>query len=187
MRNFYDNQRFRKLLSAYPAKAIEFLYEAFYQNLLSLSQSLTHNQKASEDIVQETFIHVWERHQWLSQHHDRSIEHYLVRVVKNMSISYYKKNQKFLALKPSHLNGTFVAIENSIEVKWIAYENKLELRSLINRFPRRERQCLLLKMDEEMTLDQIAAHLGVSRKAVERSLTSANKRLRRHFINKNKK
>jgi RNA polymerase sigma factor (sigma-70 family) len=181
MTGFYDNERFRKLLSAYPAKAIEFLYEAYYQSLINLSQSLTHNQSAAEDIVQETFIHIWERHQWLSQHHDRSIQHYLVRVVKNMSITYYKKNQKTLPLKPAHLNSSFVAIENSIEVKWIAFENKQQLRILIDRFPRRERQCLLLKMDQEMTLDQIAAHLGVSRKAVERSLTSANKRLRKHL------
>jgi DNA-binding transcriptional regulator LsrR (DeoR family) len=36
-----------------------------------------------------------------------------------------------------------------------------------------------MKMDEGMTQDQIAQHLNVSRKAVERSLTSAKKRLKK--------
>lgn len=73
-------------------------------------------------------------------------------------------------------------VENSIEIKLIALEDKIWLRNLIKNFPRRERECLLLKLDEELSLDEIAARLKVSRKAVERSLTSANKRLRRIIL-----
>jgi predicted DNA-binding protein YlxM (UPF0122 family) len=41
-----------------------------------------------------------------------------------------------------------------------------------------------MKLDEELSTDQIASKLNVSKKAVERSLTSANKRLRKYWETK---
>jgi DNA-directed RNA polymerase specialized sigma subunit len=38
-----------------------------------------------------------------------------------------------------------------------------------------------MRIDEEMTTQQIADRLNVSKKAVERSLTSANRRLRKYL------
>ena len=175
-----DNERFRKLLLAYPARALELLYERYYRILLKISHGLTHDQNASEDIVQETFAHIWEKHKVLGKHHDRSILYYLIRVVKYKSITHYERSQRFKKFKLNVVNGkSFPATENSIEVSVIQGEIRQEIRRTIDSFPKREKECLILKMDEEMTIAQIANRLNISTKAVERSLTSANKRFRR--------
>jgi len=183
MPGLIENKRFRKLLLAFPAKAIEFLYDRYYCGLVRIARGLTHDQKASEDIVQETLIHVWENHKKLGQYHEQSIEHYLVRVVKNKATSRYKHTLQLNEKKTDFING-YHAINSadlSIEDRIIRIEMSQEVRQIINNFPRRERECLLMKLNEEMTTDQIAERLNVSRKAVERSITSANKRLKKHW------
>lgn len=185
MADFIENERFRKLLLAFPAKAIEFLYDQYYQSLISIAKRLTHDEKVSEDIVQETFVHVWENHKQLGQYHERSIEHYLVRVVKNKAISRYKRTLQLNERKIEFINGhSFSSNDPSVEDQIIKTEVNSQIRQIINSFPRREKECLLLKLDEELTTDQIAERLKVSRKAVERSITSANKRLRKYWSSK---
>ncbi|MBS1680970.1 MAG: sigma-70 family RNA polymerase sigma factor [Bacteroidetes bacterium] len=185
MPGFIENERFRKLLLAFPAKAIEFLYDQYYHSLISIARRLTHDTKVSEDIVQETFVHVWENHKQLGQYHERSIEHYLVRVVKNKAISHYKRTLQLNEKKIEFVNGySFSSNDPSVEDQIIKAEVNNQVRQIINTFPKRERECLILKLDGGMTTDQIAERLNVSLKAVERSITSANKRLRKHWSSK---
>lgn len=182
MAGIIENERFRKLLLALPAKAIEILYEQYYRSLLRIARNLTHDTKLSEDIVQETFVYVWENHKVLGQFHERSIQHYLVRVVRNKAITQYKRSKHLGEQKSEFLNGSHAVFSDpSIEALLIKSETSAELRHLISTFPKRERECLLMKLDHELTTDQIATTLKVSKKAVERSLTSANKRLRKQW------
>ena len=180
-----DNERFRKLLQAYPEKAIEILYALHGKSLLNLAKKWINSHEAAEDIVQETFLYVWKNSQRLAQYHDRSIEHYLVKIVKNMSMTFYKRSKKLEVERMKWIGEeAFSKGENDIESKLIENEIILEIRQVIATFPKRERQCLLMKIDGELTTAQIASALEVSPKAVERSLTSARKRLRKHWADK---
>lgn len=180
-----NNERFRKLLLSVPTKAIEFLYDSYYHLLIGVSKRLTKNHDASVDIVQETLIHVWDRRSELGQYHDQSIQHYLVRVVRNKSISFFKSNIK-VEEGLRHLNGKHRQnSESPIEMKIIEQEVQSEIRQLITSFPKREKECLLMRIDDDMTTAEIAVVLNVSVKAVERSLTSANKRLRQSWAARN--
>lgn len=177
MRAVVDNQKIRKLLRSYPTEAVKILYDFYYKSLLNIARALTYDPIASEDIVQEAFLIVLLNRVELSEHHERSIEHYLVKVVRNRSVSYYKKRKLLsldnLILQTSHHR------EPSAESNIIEAEAEQEIRLMIGTFPKREKECLLMKIDEDMTPDQIAARLNISRKAVERSITSAKKRLSR--------
>ena len=184
MSGIIDNVRFRKLLLAFPAKAIEFLYNEYYHSLILIALRQTHDRRASEDIVQETFVHVWEHYKELGQHHERSIQHYLVRVVKNKAITHFKRTVDQQLQKARYVNGQRFNTGPSVETEMIQLELSREVRKVIVTFPKRERECLLMKMDEEMTVEQMAERLKVSRKAVERSLTSGNKRLRTYWLSR---
>ncbi len=182
MAGIIENERFRKLLLSLPAKAIEILYEHYYRSLLRIARNLTHDAKLSEDIVQETFVHVWQNHKILGQYHQRSIQHYLVRVVRNKAITQYNRTKHLNEQKSEFLNGSHAQFNDpSIEALLIKNETSAKLRQVISTFPRRERECLLMKLDHELTTEQIATTLNVSKKAVERSLTSANKRLKKRW------
>ncbi len=176
-----ENERFRKMLLSLPGKAIEILYDQYYTNLLRLAKFLSNDEKVAEDIVQETFVHVWENHKKLGQYHEQSIYTYLIKVVKNKAIGHFRDTIRINKHQIEYLNGTIFDSAPSIESRIIRLETNEEIRQLIATFPRRERECLLLKMDKELNVKQIAERLKVSDKAVERSLTSAKKRLRKYW------
>lgn len=174
-----DNERFRKLLRSYPKKAVSLLYDEYHRSLQNLSFALTRDKEAAKDIVQEAFYHVWQNSERLSHFHERSIENYLVKVVRYKSITYFKRaiqlnihNLEFLSGQPVSL------IVQPFEYKIIEAEIIAEIRNAIQTFPKRQRECLLMQVDKGMTVDRIARELGVTPKAVEKNLTAAKKRLR---------
>jgi RNA polymerase sigma-70 factor (ECF subfamily) len=177
----FDNARFRKLLLSYPVKAIELLYDNYYQSLVSWSKRFTQDEIASEDIVQDTFLYVWEKRETLCHEDKRSIEHLLMTIVRNKSVSHYRRSRR-LGKEIAFLASDVVKNEHPIETNIIHAELVRTMRSFIETFPRREKECFLMRVEEEMSVDEIAEKLGVSKKAVERSLTSANKRLRGYAV-----
>ncbi len=177
-----DNEHFRALLRASPAEAIDVLYRHAFAGLVQFSESLTKNRHASLDIVQEAFIHIWQNRDALSQPNEQSIQAYLVRYVKLKSMTEYTqkmRHEELLRLSSATpLNG------HTIETEIIRGEIRAELRKVISTFPRREQECLFMKLDRELNTAQIAAELNVTVKAVEKSLTSGNKRLKAYYTGK---
>ena len=175
-----DNDNIRKLLLAYPRKAIKLLYDHYYHVLVGISLKYTGNRAAAEDIVQEVFVLVWEKRHSLVEVHATPIRNFLIRIVKYKSIDFFRRTRtsrtRLSELKALH----FSANEASIESLMIETERRIELWQLIAGFPKRERECLRMRFEDELRLEEIAEKLGISRKSVERSLTSGKKRLRAH-------
>jgi RNA polymerase sigma factor (sigma-70 family) len=174
-----ENERFRILLRGYPAKAIKLLHDLYHKQLLQLSWTYTHDSNAAKDILQETFLHLWDSRKELAADHEVSIEHYLVRVVKFKSISYYKLrrteliNMEILLTEGLLPDGSELTTEDKI----IEKELIQSVREFISTFPPREQEYFLMRIDNGLKVDQIAQHFNVSPKTVEASITRSNKRL----------
>ncbi len=177
-----DEIRLRKYLAAVPAKAIKFLHDRYYESLLRLSYRYTQDIEASRDVLQETFIHVWENARKLAERNDKPIQHYLVRVVKLKSITSFNSANRTRTNRESFLQdiGPPVAAF-SAEVELIRQEVMQQIRSIVETFPRREKQCLMMRFEDGNSPREIAEILQVSVKAVERSITSGKKRLQRYW------
>lgn len=181
MPGFVNNREIRLLLLTSPRRAIRILHDQYYKALVQVAIRFMHDEGAAQDIVQDTFHHVWLNAKELGQDHGRSIQHYLIKVVKNRAISHYKDTVQIGKNKIRFLNGHIDAVEQSIESKMIQLEITQRILDMIAKFPPRENECLLMKINEELSNEEISARLGVGVKAVERSLTSAKKRLRRRL------
>lgn len=174
------NHDIRKLLLSYPRRAIKILCDNYYKSLLKIAYNLTHEKDAAKDIVQDTFTYVWQNSRELANYHERSIQHYLVRIVRNKSITYYNENVTLSKRKIRLMSGQSLGLaEQSIEARIIHIEITQEILDIIARFPKRERECLMMKIEEELHNEEISLRLGVGIKMVEKSLTSAKKRLRK--------
>lgn len=179
----HDDQHFRDILRLFPEEAVIHFFTRYYNNLISMALKNTRDPMVAEDIVQEAFLELWKRRKQLSQYHEKSILGYLVRIVKLQTINYYRYLDKARMLQDEYRNGKhFPLTQSPIEVTLIEHEARMEIIQLIKTFPQREQECLLLKINHEMVIDQIASHLNLSRKAVERSLYSGTKRLRKQWI-----
>jgi RNA polymerase sigma factor (sigma-70 family) len=174
-----DNEGFRNLLRSYPGDAVELLYEVLGKSLLRYAFLLTRDQEAANDVVQDTFLYIHANSKTLSEHHELPFERYVIRIVRFKSISFLRRVRHLdidELIFPEDRTG--LPPENPVETTIIRRELWQELRTIIASFPRAERECLLLRIDQEMSLDDIAAKLNVTRKAVERSIYSGKNRLR---------
>ena len=165
------------LLRSQPDEAIKLLHQLYYNNLLKLALAFTRDPATARDIVQETFLSVWTNRKELMNDHETSIENYVTRIVRNKSIDYFRR-RRFVDIDDLDFLKTYTGTTNAVEVDMIRQELKYQMRSFILTFPIREQQCLLMKIDREMSLDQIAMELNISRKMVEKSQTRALKRLK---------
>ncbi|RAW01564.1 RNA polymerase sigma factor [Pseudochryseolinea flava] len=183
MQTDFNNENFRKLLLTYPIKAIELLYKRYYLSLLRVAFRYTRDDRDAEEVVEDSFVFLWENYKTFASSHDKPIEHFIVRVVKFKAITYYKKHIKLTARKRRFANGyDFKPLEYPIENKIIQEEIAERVRNIIETFPQKEKECLRLQYEQELTVAEIAKRLNVTIKAVERSLTSAKKRLRKFSI-----
>lgn len=183
MTNSINNERFRNLLASCPHKAVMFLNDEYARRLRRLSFKLTKDKEVSKDIVNDTFLHVYQNHVQLSKPCEHGIESYLIQLVKNKSVSYYREKIKEIENYDRYVrDGVVEHLENSIEEEIIRLELIETATAHISFFPRRERQCLLLRIFDDLPIKAIAKKLGVSPKEVERSLTCGKKRLKKAMM-----
>lgn len=136
-----DNERFRLLLRTVHGKAIEILYHQYFEGLVSLSLKFVSDRSSAEDIVQETLVHVWEQHKVLSQPNELPIHFYLARVVKNKSITAYKRGLKLQENYAQFLNGNHApSVEQTVEIKIIGQEITERIKAHLKTFPQREKE-----------------------------------------------
>jgi len=179
------DDRIRHLLHASPATAIRLLYEDYYHKLKSIALRYTGDEESAADAVQEVFLSIWENAGRISREHEYSVLQYLVKAVRNRAISHYRQSAGTTMVSETFLDNTS-ADEMSVEGVIIREETIDEVRNLIATFPQKEKECLMMKLDEQLSTQQMAERLNVTVKAVERSLTSGRKRLKALWMVLNK-
>lgn len=171
-----DNSRFRTLLRVYPAGAIRLLYDFHAKPLVAAATRMVRDRQVAVDIVHDAFMVVWDRRESLYDD-KRSIEHYLMRVVKYKAIDHCCRQTRVKRLDD------WLSVYGEPPAPDEPDDNEYDILELVRQriqtFPRREKQCMLLKIDHRFSPDETAQMLMITRKAVERSLTSALKRLRK--------
>jgi RNA polymerase sigma-70 factor (ECF subfamily) len=186
MSDTLDNERFRKLLLSLPEKAMKLLYDLYYHRLVRIAFELTGDDTVAEDIAQETFVAVWKNARKLAKYHPESIQHYLVKIVRNKSVDHFRENFALSSTRENFFNNHVAASERSAESQIIRIEINRQIRQLIESFPQREKECLLFRLDEDLSPAQIADRLSISVKSVERALTSGKKRFKQRWASMEK-
>lgn len=172
-----DDHHIRRVLVLFPRRAVQMLYDKYYHSLIEVSLRLTEDLAASKDIVQEAFVLLWEQRHELSAPHAVPIQAYLIQVVKYKSIDYYRRGETAQRIFNDLQQQSKNDVDPPVEKNYISDDGKAALWKLIQTFPRRERECLELRYRENLSIDEIALRLKISRKGAERALTNAKKRL----------
>jgi RNA polymerase sigma-70 factor, ECF subfamily len=176
-----NNDDLRNVLYSWPEMAMVLLYNNFYNKLIRLADKYTRNRQTSEDVLQEVFADVSNRHREIGLNSREPIEGYLMRAVRNQSITHYRKRTRAAdAEKAYYYANTDAGKEDPAEVSILSEERRQFVHMILGTFPPRERECLSLQMFRGLCNKEIAAELGITEKAVEANLTRARKRLRRY-------
>lgn len=173
----YDNDDvLLNMLSSDDGQAINILYLKHHTRLFNVINNIIQDEESSKDLIQDLFCALWERRHTLQI--KKPIIRYLIKSAVNRSYNFLRdskrhtivqiRNQDLFEKETVGKNP-----ENPVEVR--------ELKDLINSalltMPSKSKVAFILSRKHSMTYNEIAAHLDISKKAVEKRMSKSIKHL----------
>jgi len=162
-------------LKAGQITAFEMLFRTYYQPLCSYAYTFVQDKDEAEEIVQSTFISLWEKKEVLEIR--TAVKPYLYAMVRNACLNVLKHEK----VKKEHAAVQMAMGERSSEsVARTVMATELETRiyEAMDSLPEQCRLVFKLSRFEELKYSEIAEHLNISVKTVENHMGKALKLMR---------
>jgi len=152
------------------------IFKKYHKKVYYFAISYLKNKEDAEDIVQEVFMNLWKYRDQISEYYVFS--KYLFKITYNATCKKFRKQ----ASDRKHMEEVLKKIsieDNSIQLD-IEFNNLMETtNNLIKKLPARQKNILLLSIEEHLTSEQIAQKLNITKKTVENYLAMAKRFLKK--------
>src|SRR5690606_30341242 len=151
-------------------RAFTMLFDFYYQSLGTYIYKVTESREATEEIVQEVFIKIWERRSTLGS--INNFKGYLFILSKNKTLDHLRKAAE---TRTSHLS----LINNSTEGSYVIdsipsiEEYSLIIEEVVSKLPAQQQRVYHLSRHEKLKYDEIAFQMGISKETVKKHMQLA--------------
>ncbi|WP_438423515.1 RNA polymerase sigma factor [Aquimarina macrocephali] len=148
-------------------KRFSILFDKHYTKLFNYSFKVVKERDFSQELVQETFIKLWEKIEQI-QSNDRSIESFLIVTLKNKIIDHTRKNKT----REKHINlySLNQDMQENIDNEW---ELSQKIDSIYSSLHPKTIEIFKLSRDQGFTYQEIATQKNISIKTVELHISKA--------------
>ncbi|MEZ2444788.1 RNA polymerase sigma factor [Chitinophaga sp. RCC_12] len=162
---FEDEAGFNEIVRCYSTK------------LLTIITYITRSRQTAEDIVQETFLRLWEKRVAITPD---NVGGWLYRVATNLAMGHLKrescKTRVYASLRTSQQE-----FSTEVEERLVQKENRIVLNKIYARLPEQQQAVYHLSKVGGLTRDEIAHHLKISPHTVKNHLSRAVQYIREHI------
>jgi len=158
------------------------LFEKHYKGLVKFALSYLHDKYLAENIVQESFIALWEKRTVL--HENSNIKAYLVIIVRNRCINHLETTRNHLRIQGilrelllREINIDLYTLQSLDPQELFKGEIEHILESAIDELPFKTRKVFTLSRVLGNTNREISRRLNITEKGVEFHMTKALKAL----------
>lgn len=158
-------------------KSFTAVYDFFAPQLYAFLFSLTHSKSRSKDILQETFLKVWEKRTEIDI--NLSFKSYLFTIAKNRLLNELREELKSPVFS-DYLDFAFFdkGVDSEIENQIDFDRFKKYLQKTKEKLSPRQRQIFELNKEEGVSIKEIADKLSITEQVVRNQLSIAIKILR---------
>jgi RNA polymerase sigma-70 factor (ECF subfamily) len=155
--------------------AFEMLFKTYYQPLCNYAYTFLQDKEESEEIVQTTFLSVWEKRDTLAIR--TSVRPYLYAMVRNAClnvIKHEKIKQKYVGEEMALASVGHDSVAHAVA----SSELEIKIQEAMSKLPEQCRLVFKLSRFEELKYAEIAEQLQISIKTVENHMGKALKIMR---------
>lgn len=152
-------------------KAFEGLFQKYHKKLYAFLLHLLHSKEDAEEIVQETFIKIWEKREDFIEGY--SFDSFLFTVAKNAFLNQNRKKVNRRVFE-GHLDFLEKVSPENTDDYVIFQETREIINSIINELPPKRKEIFFLRRIEGLSRKEIAEKMGISVITVDSQLTKAN-------------
>ncbi|NSL90482.1 RNA polymerase sigma factor [Chitinophaga solisilvae] len=174
----YSDNQLLSLLKSDDSAAFNAIYDRYSKMLYLFIYSKLDTAEISKDVLQDLFISLWEKRKTLVL--QESLKSYLYQAARHKIIDIYRKNatyRKYLQQLIEHFDAQPHSIVDTVDYK----ARTQELFEAINHLPERMKEIFMLSRFENLSIEQISTHLGLSQQTVKNQITKALKILRTNY------
>jgi RNA polymerase sigma-70 factor (ECF subfamily) len=157
--------------------AFDSLFRNYYAGLCSFANTYVKSAYASEEIVQEVFVKLWENQNKINIH--TSISAYLYKSVFNACMTYIKSSQatgfKHIDLEDASIRNELMSMELAdMEFSKIFSEDaESDLEAAISSLPDQCREIFIMCREDNQSYKEISKLLNVSKSTVKTQMSRA--------------
>jgi len=153
----------------------EQIFKQYFTFLSNVAYAVVNDEDDAYDIAQQVFIKFWNKKDTVDI--DNNIKSYLHRATVNTAINFIKKDNK--TVKFEDVSGAELAASTEEAKVEVSEENIQDvIKDAVSNLPEKCRLVFSLSRYSDMTNREIAEHLDISIKAVEKHISRALKELR---------
>lgn len=157
--------------------AFDELFHLYYENLVRLAYQKTQDQANAEDIVQTLFIDFWTKRATITI--EKSVIGYLSTTVHRRCIDYFRKQKRIDHSHQKYFDNSLSLDISSPEKDLLNQENLSAIYTKIEALPPKCKIVFKMSRFEEMSYEEIAEQLDISKKTVEYHISTALRVLRK--------
>lgn len=172
-----DNELLTKLRNG-DQMAFAQVYNQYRSKMYAYAYHLCKSAETAEEIVQEVFIRIWQKREQINL--DLNFNAYVKKITLNHVLNYLKKVAREKSLQ-EEIFCYMEAIRNTTEDQLLEKELLKTYDEAIALLPPQKKIIYQLSRNEEMTHEQIAAQLNISKHTVKNHIVEATKFIRSYL------
>lgn len=167
--NNIPDEELIKLVGNGDLKAMEELFNRYYEQLCNFAFKFLKDRDASKDIVSDIFSKIWQKKNSLII--SSNLRAYLYISVRNRAINFLQTNKKLYTIEQNK------EAKNVIEKDdfTMAIENEEEVEKILSKLPEKKKLVFRLKVIDGLKYKEIAEILSISVNTVQNHIVQAYK------------
>lgn len=160
-------------------KAFRALFGAYYEQLYHYIFGFIKSKEVSEELVMDVFLKIWLGRNLITQ--IEKFDAFLFRVAHNKSIDFLRSVAKDPKFKDLLWENIQLANNNQSDSSILMQEYEIKLREAVSLLSPQRKKVYQLSREQDMTHDQIAAQLNLSKSTINNHIVEAQRFIRTYL------